>query len=258
MYYPIQIPYVLDQVFLQQMDYRETVIDELSEFVICYWQMRPINENDQKLDNIIIIDGCIDLIVDFKEQIIGFSGMSQTDFHSPIQLPAEFMGSRMLPGAFHQLTGLPANEAMDAFLPLSRIYPDFDSQTFFSLTFDEAKQYLIDYMVENFSQQTPNDYTTLFPRLIQEPPASVNELCHLLNKSQSQCQRDFKKNYGLSPKVVLSTLRFQQALTLLTTEKMNAGDLLALVQYYDQSHFINDFKRHIGLTPMELISHYQS
>lgn len=257
MYYPVQIPYILDDTFLKHIKYQEDTIDDLTDFVICYWQMTPIKNVSIGLYNIIILDGCIDLVVDFEEKLIGFSGMSSTDFHFKIQLPAKFMGLRLTPGAFHQLTKREPQAAMDKFLPISEVYGDFNQKYFFSLSFDEAKQYLIDFMKSKIGNIQPNSYTKLFNDLIPEPPASVSELCQILNLSQSQCQRNFNKTFGLSPKVVLSILRFQKSITLLTSTKTKPSDLLEFSQYYDQSHLINDFQRNIGLTPLELLAKYK-
>lgn len=208
------------------------------------------------LDNIIILDGCIDLIVDFNQQIIGFSGMRKTDFHFKIKLPADYLGFRLMPGVFHQLTNRAPQQAMDQFLPLIDVFPEFDSDYFFSLTAEDAKHELITYLSQKLSREEPAAYVTLFNELIQQPPATVTELCKFLGISQSQCQRNFQKYYGLTPKAVLSILRFQKTLTLVTSKRSSKIDLLLVAEYYDQSHLINDFKRNIGITPLELLRKY--
>lgn len=255
MYYPIQIPNILDSVFLENISYTEKIYNELADFVICYWQMVPIRYKNTSLNNIVILDGCIDLVVDFKNKTIGFTGMSSTNFNFIIDVPTKFMGLRLMPGAFYQLTKTPAEEAMDNFIYISTIYDDFDIELFFKLSFDKAKSYLVNYMIFKTKGLIPNAYTKLFNKLENNPPDTVTEICEILNLSQSQCQRNFKKHYGLTPKSVLSILRFQKALAALTTTESN--DILELVRYYDQSHFINDFKRNIGITPLELISKYK-
>lgn len=256
MYYPIQIPYILDEVFLRQIEYKEKVVKEISDFIICYWQMKSSNAKKVLLDNIIIVDGCIDLIVDFDNKAIGFSGMSKSNFHFPIQSPAMFMGLRLMPATFHQLTEKPAYVAMDNFVPLTTIYSDFDIDSFFSLSFEKAKDYLIDFIKNKLFGIVPNDYVKLFNELIVDPPASVSDLCSLLNISSRQCQRDFSKHYGLTPKMVLSILRFQKSLSFLISAKTKPSDILEFTSYYDQSHLINDFKKNIGITPYQLVSKY--
>lgn len=256
MYYPIQIPYILDNEFLKYIEYSEEKFDNLSDFIICYWQMIPFTNKKIQIDNIIITDGCIDIVVDFNNKIIGFSGMSKTNFHFQINLPNRFMGLRLMPGAFHQITGILSHAAMDKFLPISEVYSDFNLQLFFSLPFNKAKTYLLQFIASKINKVHPNQYTKLFNELSQNPPVSVKEIYSILHLSPSQCQRNFIKYYGITPKSVLSILRFQKCLKILTSSDSKPSDILELVQYYDQSHFINDFRRHMGITPFELYSKY--
>ncbi|RVU55476.1 DUF6597 domain-containing transcriptional factor [Anaerosphaera multitolerans] len=257
MYYPIQIPYKLDENFLKHIKYNEEKVKELSNFVICYWEMIPRTKENIHINNIIITDGCIDLVVDFDNKVVGFSGMSTTDFNFTVSLPGRFMGLRFLPGAFYQLTGISASIAMDNFLNIQEVYEDFDCQRFLNLSFNEAKTYLLDFIKIKFESLNPSTYTLLFNKLCENPPSTARELHMLLNLSASQCQRNFIKHYGIGPKKVLSILRFQKCLRILTSTESKPIDILELVQYYDQSHFINDFKGNIGITPFELLSKYR-
>lgn len=258
MYYPLQIPYILNNNFKKHVEYKENIIDELSNFIICYWQMLPQDTEKVVIKNVILVDGCIDLVIDFEQRIIGFSGSCTTDFNFLIQSSGRFMGLRLMPGAFYQLTGRLPNEAMDSFLAISQVYDDFDSNSFFSFDFDEAQKYLIDFMKRKTMDLIPNSYTRLFNSFCIDIPPSVTKMCRTLNVSQSQCQRNFRKHFGLTPKTVLSILRFQKALLILTSANYKSDEVLEAVQYYDQSHYINDFKKNIGLTPHELISMYQA
>jgi AraC-type DNA-binding domain-containing proteins len=46
-------------------------------------------------------------------------------------------------------------------------------------------------------------------------------------------------------------------LQILIADEANANDILTMLQYYDQPHWIRDFKRNIGLTPQELLNRYK-
>ncbi|HHX70834.1 MAG TPA: AraC family transcriptional regulator [Gallicola sp.] len=253
MYYPIQIPYILSKEFLKHIKYEETTFKELSDFVICFWEMIPLTQEQKQVDNIIIADGCTDLVVDFDSKTIGFSGMENTNFNFPIYLPNRFIGVRFMPGALKQLTGISANKFMDEFLPINNFDPSFDDNYFFNLTFEEAKDFLISYIKKMIGDKKPNEYTRLFNKLLVQLPIEANEVYRMLHLSPRQCQRIFKTQFGLSPKKVLSIIRFQKCLKDLLTNNNFAND----TSYYDQSHFINDFKKNIGITPLELINIYQ-
>jgi hypothetical protein len=63
-YYPIQIPYILNDKFADALNYKEERGDQQG-FVICWWSMDLLSPEASEEDNIIITDGCIDLVADF-------------------------------------------------------------------------------------------------------------------------------------------------------------------------------------------------
>ena len=258
MYYPIQIPYILNPEFSINMKYTETSIEECGGFVICFWEMQPLSDCKLSVTNIIATDACIDLVVSFDEKNIGFVGMSKTEFNFELKLPNRSFGVRMMPGAFHQLTGLPAAAAMDTFLPIEAAFNDFDSTLLFSLPFERAKEYFKNFFTDQTKGKSPDQFTTLFHTLSKEIPSTVSALCHLLHFSPRQCQRLFQLHYGITPKMALSIIRFHKCMEILTSPKAKPSDILNVTDYYDQPHFIKDFKRNIGITPLELIRTYQT
>ncbi len=62
----------------------------------------------------------------------------------------------------------------------------------------------------------------------------------------------FKNEVGTSPKTFLRIMKFQQAIQAL--ERRNSVDWVQLAHdcgYYDQAHFINEFREFCGFTPVE-------
>lgn len=257
MYYPVQIPYILNQTFFRNMRYIESLSEEYGGFVICFWEMQPLSDRQLSVENVIAADACIDIVAGYDEKKIGFAGMSKTEFDFKVDLPARFFGARLMPGAFHQLTGLPAAAAMDTFLPIETVFEDFDQPLFFSLPFEESKEYFKKFLSGKTKHKSPDMFTALFSILYENAPSNTKELYQMLNFSPRQCQRLFSKHYGVTPKMALSIVRFQKCLEILTSPKARPADILSVTGYYDQPHFIKDFKRNIGITPMELIRLYQ-
>ncbi|MCL2531953.1 MAG: AraC family transcriptional regulator [Oscillospiraceae bacterium] len=253
MYYPIQIPHLLSTDFAKYIAYSETVVPTLQDFSIYVFEAYSRTVEPSNLAQIILTQGTIDLGFDLVNKWIGYGGLSQTDYQFMWEFPFRNFGVRLKPGAFHQLTGIDASSMMDQFLPLSEVDGNFDEAAFFSLSYEEAKVFLIDYVRQLTRDHTPNRYTLLFDELAEQPPTSTLELYQLLGYSSRQCQRIFAKHYGLTPKMVLTVLRFQKCLRLLTTTDTTASDVIESLNYYDQAHFTQDFKRHIGLTPRALI-----
>jgi len=252
MYKPLQIPYLLNKAFLEKIKYTERIIPELSDYLICIWEMESYVDTTGSVTNVIVADGCIDLIVDVVDKYIGYGGMSQADFNYELTIPAKYIGFRFKPGAFYALTGLEAIVAMDQFLPLEAIDDHFDRASFFELNFEEMKEFLIDYFIKLAKNAKAIDYIQLFDKINTNNFTSAESLYEFINLGPRQTQRLFKKHYGLTPQMILSIVRFQHCLTELMYEESKKID--PLNNYYDQSHFINDFKKNIGLTPIQFIN----
>ncbi|MCL2574981.1 MAG: helix-turn-helix domain-containing protein [Defluviitaleaceae bacterium] len=253
MYYPLQIPYILKDEHLKHISYCEEIADALEDFVICIWQLTPRSSANVFVNNIIATDGCIDLVVNFTKKQIGFVGMSKTNFNFKISTQEHFFGARMKPGTFHQITNLSATLAMDSFVSLKAVDINFDTKTFFALSFEGAKEVFIKYLKEIFDDEKPNEYVMLFDKLSNELPRFASEVYKMLNLSPRQCQRNFLKHFGINPQLALSIIRFQHCLKILTSGT-KTNDVLESIAYYDQSHFIKEFKRNIGLTPQEYLA----
>lgn len=78
----------------------------------------------------------------------------------------------------------------------------------------------------------------------------VEQVSEWFQMSPRSLQRLFKQYVGVSPKWVIRLYRLQNAAEML--EGLDHQDMLELAMdmgYYDQSHFIRDFKAVIGKTP---------
>jgi AraC-like DNA-binding protein len=252
-YYPVQLPFLLNERFKQNVLYAEAVYPDCSEFAICFWEMEPKVSPNQTVENIILPDACIDLLVDAGERVVGFTGMKETEFHLPIPAGTSSFGFRLRPGAFHCLTGESAELAMDGFVALEALDHSFSTASFFELSVNEQKKALKERLLSLGEAKKPSDFMDLFDTLFKVPPSTVKVICESLGYSQKQCERLFRKHFGLTPKVVLSILRFQNTLRTLTSDKAKQGDILHIEGYYDQPHLNRDIKQTLGLTPLELI-----
>jgi AraC-like DNA-binding protein len=76
----------------------------------------------------------------------------------------------------------------------------------------------------------------------------IDDLVRYIGLSQSALERRFRKVVGISPKKFASLVRLRHAVRL----RANGADLTAVAHgagYFDQSHFINDFRRATGTAP---------
>ncbi|WP_439346034.1 helix-turn-helix domain-containing protein [Vacuolonema iberomarrocanum] len=69
-----------------------------------------------------------------------------------------------------------------------------------------------------------------------------------------QLERYFVQNIGISPKQLGKVIRLQAALNMmLNRQSETLTDITYKSEYYDQSHFVKDFKRFTGTTPKKFL-----
>ncbi len=82
---------------------------------------------------------------------------------------------------------------------------------------------------------------------------SVAIICEQFEIGERQLQRLFSKYIGVSPKWVIRRYRLQKTLGRIENgETIVWRDLAVELGYYDQAHFIKDFKKFFGKNPVAL------
>src|SRR6185295_11969728 len=80
---------------------------------------------------------------------------------------------------------------------------------------------------------------------------SVTALRTDLSLSERQLERTFRQQTGLTPRQFARLTRFRQVVQLLHQPALTLTDVAYQAGYYDQAHFIHDFKAFAGLTPRD-------
>ena len=77
----------------------------------------------------------------------------------------------------------------------------------------------------------------------------LDELTNISNSSERTLERYFKSYIGLSPKFYSRIIRFSSIFKLVQEEQIDWQDIVYRAGYYDQSHFIKNFKEFTGEDP---------
>ena len=110
--------------------------------------------------------------------------------------------------------------------------------------------------------------TTLSKRFISQPDVfscindiiqskGVTDVDAMANKyflSTRQFERKFKQFSGFSPKLFSRIVRFQSAINNYGNKEMSLTEIAYECGYYDQSHFIHDFREFSGYNPKQYFS----
>ncbi len=84
--------------------------------------------------------------------------------------------------------------------------------------------------------------------------AKISEICAYSAISERQLERIFNYNMGISPKSFSSLIRYQLLWQdMVLSKHFNALDAVEKYGYTDQSHLLNDFKKHHMMSPCQAL-----
>jgi AraC-like DNA-binding protein len=165
------------------------------------------------------------------------------------------------PQGLMQFFNFPLNEICNRNVSLKDINGqagrDLEEKMNMATTFQQrvsiVETYLSEWLKNNFDDfkfRRINYITTL----IKQTYGNIN-IARMASEaclSRKQFERIFAEHVGISPKQYLKIIRFQSALFQKQRNKnLNMTELSYESGYFDQSHFINDFKALSGLTPKQ-------
>ncbi|MCI8965306.1 MAG: helix-turn-helix transcriptional regulator [Clostridia bacterium] len=259
MYYPKQLPYLLDKEFKENIKYTEYNIKELEEFAMCIWTMKSKKIIDKTIYNYILPDACIDIVINFTDKTICFAGFSRDTIAFELQEKIDFMGVRLKPSIFYELFSIQADKIMDSQIDFFKIEKDTNLDKIFNVE-DEIERINIfkTYLLTKIKSNSDKKYTQIIEQLYNSPKEqTVLGIASQYGYNQRHLYRLFKKHYGISPKILLNILRLHLCLTLLLEESKSITDVMNICGFYDQSHFIKEIKKYTGFSPLELIENYK-
>ena len=108
-------------------------------------------------------------------------------------------------------------------------------------------------LLQNSSQ--PHDLVSSIQLIIQSRgQVRIETLANQYCISQRQFERRFKEYAGLTPKLFSRIVRFHASCTHFGNHDKSLTDIAYDCGYYDQSHFIHDFKQFSGHHPKQYFS----
>lgn len=259
MYYPKQIPYLLNKEFKENIKYKEYEIKELNDYCMCIWTMNSKKILDKTIYNFILPDACIDIVINFTDKTICFAGFSKDTIPFELNKKIDFMGVRLKPSAFYILFGIASDKIMDKQIPFAEIERQEYLEKILNINdIDERLNIFKNYLLGKVKNNNFRKSIDIVEKLYQSPKAqSVVDIAAYYGYNKRHLYRIFKKYYGVSPKVLLNILRLHLCLTLMIDSNMKLIDISYMCGFYDQAHFIKEIKKYTGYSPLQLLERYK-
>lgn len=230
----------------------------LQSFIYCYWQLKTTRELSEPFNYRVVADGCIDIYFELtnpeQNYVMGFC-KKFTEF--PLDNSFNYVGVRFLPTMFPQLFKINAMELSNRYESLALVVPhlsDFISNRFNETHYPEKiKKILDEYFLELISKTTFDNDNRLYDALeIILKNFGVIDIETDLDTgiSSRQLRRLFEFYIGDTAKTFSKVVRFQNILRAKPSKQsLQQNKLFFDAGYYDQSHFIKEFKNFYGVTP---------
>ena len=259
MYYPKQIPYLLDKEFKENIEYKEYNVKELEDYCMCIWTMKSKKILNTTISNNILPDACIDIVIDFANSTICFAGFSKETKDFKLDKKIDYMGVRLKPSIFYLLFNVSADRVMDEEIAFSDIEKEVNIDRILDLkNTNERIEYLKGYILQKAKEQREIPFMEVVEKLYENPKEqSVTDIAKEFGYNERNLYRVFKATFGVSPKVLLNILRLHLCLTFILEKKMNLIDIALFCGFYDQSHFIKEIKKYTGISPLKIIEDYK-
>ena len=217
-------------------------------------------------------DGCVEMVFHYRstfdeitpDDLIETSPLAsiqaQSTRHRRFVTRESFgiFGAYLYPFAIPRLFGFPASDFTNISPDLASVFGREGAlldERMCSATSNELRINIISEFLSrklNSSlRELPGIYRSIHTVLANMGALSVAELADEHNISRRQFERSFKDLAGLSPKLYSRVIRFQAATQFKLNGTRDLTEIAYACGFYDQSHFINDFREFSGYTPKE-------
>lgn len=242
----------------------------LRAFVKCYWTLEaPATTNAEKQR--IVPDGCMEMIFNYGDRYRQY-----IDEENFILQPASFVfgqitkaldiepsavtgifAIRFLPGGFIPFATVPIPDMENRAVPLPELFGEAGHQLEQAVIYASTNAERVK-LVEAFltsrvmtAEAIDGIIKSCVELMLQENgQLSVDELSGHAKINRRQLERKFASTIGLSPKQLSKIIRLQTTLKMLASKQFTSLTAVAYEgDYYDQAHFIKDFKEFTGMSP---------
>lgn len=186
-----------------------------------------------------------------------FAGQISRHFYLKNTGRSGMLGVKLMPTAPYRLTGMDMSEYTDRVVPLEQVFGKDLGSLGRQLTDDlppEKKAALAERQMDSLAGQLSSPERSSVEQAVdvildQKGLVRMGELAERLEVSRRHLERSFKREVGLSPKFYSRIIRFNCIFEVMKEGNDSWIDIALASGYFDQSHFIKEFKEFTGEEP---------
>lgn len=155
---------------------------------------------------------------------------------------------------------IPIHEFNNTVIPAEQLFGDeilaLRNQILLAEAPEEKFKHAENWLLNRFenSKSAPKEALTILEQIQAKPISESKAIIDSYPNSQKHLIHQFKKYFGLTPKVFHRIFRFNEILKRIQNkQQLKWTDITYEFGYTDQSHFIKEFKEFSGFNPQEFI-----
>jgi AraC-like DNA-binding protein len=239
----------------------------LSNFVDLFWSCerctRPVKER-------VLPTGTVELVLDLREagHRNDFQGSTICGPHSDVFVidsaqDESMIGVHFKPGGAYPFVRVPMRELQNACVPLKVLWGATAARLRDRLLDTETSEARFRILEDSLmtqlarSMELPPSVAFALEQFQRLPRKRCSEVVDQIGISQRHFTRVFHDVVGLTPKLFHRVQRFQKVLRLIANGRPAWIEIALACGYYDQAHFINDFKTFSGFEPTAYVSRWR-
>jgi AraC-like DNA-binding protein len=231
------------------MVYREArPSPHLAAWVDRYW----MRSGHSGVTSRILPDGCADVIFDVDEGSGFVVGTMTSPFFVPAAPAPQLFGIRFRPGRALLGIGVPLAAITDTRAPLRdarSIAAGFAERVAAATSFDARIAAVEQMLSRALGRVTPDPVVDAAIVRIRRS-ARIETVAGAIGVSRQHLARRFAAAVGVSPKMFARIARFRRVLHSAPAAHADWTDVALSAGYFDQSHFIAEFREFAGMSPV--------
>ena len=234
---------------------RVPVAEDLADLVERHWLVRWDLPPGRVHEVTLLPHPCVNLVYD--NGMVAIAGVGRERFTYPYTGSGRVFGVKFRPGAFRPFLGSPVSALTDQLRPLATLWPDagtFAAELGAARGLDELVAVAERYLRAHWPAPDPEVATIgrIAAALLHDRTVTkVEDVVARFGIPERTLRRLFERYVGVSPKWVLRRYRVHEAAARLAAGTGGTWAEVAVeLGYFDQSHFIRDFTREVGITPV--------
>jgi AraC-like DNA-binding protein len=222
----------------------------LRAHVECFWSLES---GEAVPEYPVLPDGCLDIVYSPGSGLQVVGAMTQARKFE-FAAGERQMGVRFRPGMAPGFVRAPGSETTDRLLPLDSVWGAKGRELAAQIADAKSAEQCIALLeAELVDASEPGMVQKVSAYIVDlSGQVRVDDLAFDAGMSARQLRRLFLEQIGLTPKHFCRVIRFRHSLARLRNSRRGDWTDVALeCGYYDQAHFINEFREFSGYTPGE-------